>query len=895
MAFVDYPSIPGFPQGEPGFVPWLKDPVRVYSHRDDQAVQPEKSLDLKPGIVLDMQFPDPEGLLETAVVDFNRALADLGLTGSKVPVKVCSDAELKNEDYTIETDADGITLRAGNTEGVRRAIYGLIDRLAALDAPYFPFGKETKHYWLHTRISRCFFGPIKRPPFNVDELMNDIDYYPAEYLSRLAREGINGLWLTVAFRELSSTKLLGESPDAARRRAKLQQVSDRCRRYGIRIWLFVIEPVAWFAGNPLPAGKEHLVGPGYGQAIASGIGDRKSFCAASDEAQDYLYEAANSIFTRVSGLGGMIILPKGERFNSCLSSITNESEDEIPCEKRCKFSKPEIFARLMNPISRGIRDAQPDARLMVWIYYPEPAQLASWIYRLPSMLDKDIIYTCNFESGFTKNQMGKVRAGGDYWLSCAGPADRFGRMMDSLRNVCALGAKLQAACSHEIATVPYVPVPGVLYRKYREMKKLGVSHAMQCWFFGNFPGVMNQATGMLACEDFDTNEAEFLSRLGSAVWGKDAGQIAEAWGIFEKAYNYYPLDNQFQYYGPMHDGTMWPLHLRRVRRQLPRTWKPDVEPAGDALGEALRHFTLSEAARQLQQMNRIWKQGEKKLLELAEKYPAAREQASVVRAMSILINSADTIFSFYSMRSALFRGSADALPLLDKMEEMVKSEIAAASELAQLCENDPRLGYHSEAEVFKFDPVRLRWRAGYLQEVVLNDFAECRQALAGGKSFKEFADNQETMHCVPGKWYEAGRIRWQAQVNAETLDVQVICQDNPASSNEYLKFHLMDENGERFPYPSIGLARKGGEWVDCSGSSELSGCEGDGCWIINASFPLELFERDPRILFGLELLEYIDGKECNQTYPPGNFTDELRLNLGYFTPDRTVVLELKES
>ena len=31
--------------------------------------------------------------------------------------------------------------------------------------------------WLENRISRCFFSPIKRPPFNRDELKDDVDYY----------------------------------------------------------------------------------------------------------------------------------------------------------------------------------------------------------------------------------------------------------------------------------------------------------------------------------------------------------------------------------------------------------------------------------------------------------------------------------------------------------------------------------------------------------------------------------------------------------------------------------------------------------------------------------------------------------------------------------------------
>ena len=32
--------------------------------------------------------------------------------------------------------------------------------------------------WLKDRISRCSFGPIKREPYNRDELMDDVDYYP---------------------------------------------------------------------------------------------------------------------------------------------------------------------------------------------------------------------------------------------------------------------------------------------------------------------------------------------------------------------------------------------------------------------------------------------------------------------------------------------------------------------------------------------------------------------------------------------------------------------------------------------------------------------------------------------------------------------------------------------
>jgi len=51
-----------------------------------------------------------------------------------------------------------------------------------------------------------------------------------------------------------------------------------------------------------------------------------------------------------------------------------------------------------------------------------------------------------------------------------------------------------------LATVPFVPVPSLLYRKFAGMRRLGVTHTMLCWYFGNYPGLMNQAAGLLSCE-----------------------------------------------------------------------------------------------------------------------------------------------------------------------------------------------------------------------------------------------------------------------------------------------------------------------------------------------------------------------------------------------------------
>ena len=118
-------------------------------------------------------------------------------------------------------------------------------------------------------------------------------------------------------------------------------------------------------------------------------------------------------------------------------------------------------------------------------------------------------------------------------------------------------------------------------------------------------------------------------------------------------------------------------------------------------------------------------------------------------------------------------------------------------------------------------------------------------------------------------------------------------KDTPDAQDEYLKFYFLDEEGMKFPVPNTGLARRSSEKVDLTECAELSKEESSGSWRVRGSFPIAMFEGAPRILFGLQLVCYTPDGERNITWPPGEFTNELRLNLSYFTPDRLVLLDLK--
>ena len=365
--------------------------------------------------------------------------------------------------------------------------------------------------WLRHRISRCYFSPIKRPPFNRDELMDDVDYYPDAYLDRLAREGVNGLWLSVELRDLVETSFNARAQDAPRRLAKLRRTVEKCARHGISVWPFCIEPRFMKSDDPLAKAHPEMISPLPGDLGVYVV------CPSTEAGRRYIEEAVEDLFRQVPGLPGILNLSHGERPTTCLSSVDPQYDRPVACE-RCRHLPPgEIHRLAAESFVRGMRRVNPEAEYLSWLYHPHvKSGRGKWVADVPRRLPEGATVLYNFESGALKEQLGRYRPGGDYWLSFAGPSEPFRRVADAARGAGArLGAKIQVGCSHECATLPYVPAPGLLYRKYREMRAAGCSAVMQCWYFGNYPGVMNRAAGELAFSDFSEGESQFLERLAT--------------------------------------------------------------------------------------------------------------------------------------------------------------------------------------------------------------------------------------------------------------------------------------------------------------------------------------------------------------------------------------------
>ena len=679
---------------------------------------------------VDTSFPDPEGLLGSAWCDFRDFMESASIAageGGHTLTAILGKTECF-EAYTVTVTEDSITILSADTEGVRRALIYIEDEMCRRSGSFLPLGSVNRKPFIKNRISRCYFTPASHAGNEEveNELCDDKDYYPDAYLQRLAHDGVNALWLGASLRYLVKSKLVPEyGTDAEKRMKKLNGVIDKCRRFGIKVFLFAVDPASSY-NNP------HLLA--HPEMIDDSRGKWRVICPSTDAAVDYLTDAVTTLFRNAPHLAGYINLTCGESLSTCASVYGGE----LQC-KRCKKkfgSLGKTLAFVEKTIADAIHSVSPNAEYISWTY-----EQRNWRreYLEDSCLTRDagVVHLQNFEDLGRPVQLGKKRIAYDYWLSYVGPGKLFEDTLQlNKKRGTRTYAKIQVCSSHEISTVPYVIAPGILYDKYKYFYENGIDGVMQCWFFGNYPCLMNKAACELSFLPFPESKDSFLKSLAGIYWGKDSDTVASAWSLFEDGYKSFPVSVSFEWLGPMQDSPVAPLHLLPIDRSMPSTWLATDAVGGDRLGECmLNAHTHEDVVELVGHMVRSWCDG----LRILEKIPSSdseirREQMSVARATSLIFRSGYNVIRFYYLRRLLGIGEGDAKKILSEMRKIAEMEIEISQKLIPICKSDNRIGYHSEAHGHKIFPEKLEWRIGKLIELLESEFPEVEARIKLGKA-----------------------------------------------------------------------------------------------------------------------------------------------------------------
>lgn len=683
--------------------------------------------------------------------DFKAFLKENNLDGADFGVSVLRRDDLEKEEYILEVKKQGVSVFASETEGVRRGLIRIEDLLLQGGGTLL-LGNIRQKAVIKRRISRCFFSPTNRPPRNGAELCDDVDYYPDGYLNRLMHDGINGIWIYSSFDELLKSSLIEEfGQNSEKPIQKLNRTIEKCAKYGIDVFLFALEPIA--LTNPAVV-KRHgnLLGK-YSQVLGNRIQefrgdeviDHVAFCTYTDFGKQYCYEAMEKLFTLAPKLGGFISITQGERVTSCSTVWTNdEFEWTNTCPHCSKYSRAEILSQKVETLREGMRRAKPSAEFISWTYEHRLwalGEIGEYVEKVPS----DVALMQNFEDNGRCEQLGKKRVAVDYWLAYDGPSEMFSYTAQKARaegKTCY--AKMQVCCSHEIASVPYIPVPGLIYDKFTRAKELGVTGVMESWYFGNYPCLMSKAAEILSFDRTFSSKREFLLEFAKLYYSvTDAPIVERAWECFEKAYRQYPVNVMFSYYGPMHDGVVWELSLLPKNYSLSRSWLLIDPTDGDRIGECLfSGHTVDEALTLLIEMHKWWQKGLDELVQTSQ-WDKNFEQITVAKALGVLIESGKNIVEFYKLRNDLGYGRGNSEKVLDRLAEIVREEMQQCDRMSALCKEDTRLGFHSEAEGFKFFQEKLNSRKEKLETLLRTEFPFVKQRIYEGKTPLAYFDGEE--------------------------------------------------------------------------------------------------------------------------------------------------------
>lgn len=720
----EFAKLPQPPRSEWGFIDDIKSPLEYHFDDSRGCDAGENAGCLENGIALVCEYTGE--IPETAFRSLRRVLKAKGIEETPAGYAlIYRDApEFEQEEFELVTERDRAVIRAKDADGLRRGIYAFEDQIcAAAGKSVLPCSIRKKPFVKH-RISRCFFGPTYRPPYFIDELTDDVDYYPEEYLNKLAHEGVNGLWLTVYLRDYLTSVMPGHGKDAEKRYAKLQKVVEKCLAYGIRIYLFMSEPKLWGTEYfTLPESDAAL----HPELVGFHIRNWGFFCTSSEAGKQYFRDTVGGLFSHVPKLGGIINIMYGEDNGCCVSSnqIYAGTPENTQCPLCSQKRTEDVYAELASLISETMHKYNPEAEYIGWFYAPGQRDGSPQGERLVSIAEsfpEDCTFMLNFESGGKVEQLGKIRTVQDYSLAFVGPAETFRKTTQRKGKS---GAKLQVGCSHEDAAVPFIPVPENIYDKYRFMSENDVTAAMQCWYFGNYPGLMNRAAGAMSFLPIPEKGIDFLEELARPEWRKDAPEVAQAWHEFSMAYRQFPGNIAFEWYGPLHNCIVWPLHLFPVNEPIAPSWilKQFPEVSGDRIGETLGFgHTVTEALTLCRRMRDLWQRGMdrlNKLLPFYQENPPRLADISLAGAVGLQMKSCCNLLEFYHLREEMFYTKKDHLP---RLAEIVRDEIANTEEMLSLCRKDHRLGYHSEAEGYLFYPEKLEKRLELLSELLEKDF-----------------------------------------------------------------------------------------------------------------------------------------------------------------------------
>lgn len=554
---------------------------------------------------------------------------------------------------------------------------------------------------LPLRIFRSF-----RANYYGDDVLTGPDAYPEEYFAECAEHGFNAVWLRGILRDLAPSDIFPTlGSEIARHQDALGTVVERARRHGVQVLLYLNEPLCLPVDHPFWAEHADVCGV-RGESSMDEWYDTFAFCTSTPEVRGWLREVSKRLFRAIPELGGWFLITASEHHTHCYSHIWDAATGGRPNCPRCAMREAsQVVADVIKALYDGTKASNPRAHTIAWNWGwshfeadPQPVLLS----RLP----KDVPVLLDWErGGFRAMPDGKRIFVDEYSLGYVGPSKRF---MAGYRAARRYGlpvmAKLQVGTTHELATVPNLPLVDNLYAKLSDVEQLGLSGILATWNFGNSFTLNTAAVGAFVNTTERPAPEVFVSRLAESYCpGADGEKVAAAVERFSTAMLYFPFDMWMLYFGPQNYALAYPLTLEPLTgKPMGRSWVMDER--GDDLAAALKQYTLEEAIGYFQQLHAEWQDGVALLEDglASSAHPHAVQELNNARIIGHCFRSTVNVFRVYQLRRDR---PADADT---QFHAILEDEIANLETALPIIDADPRLGFHAECQQYQFSAETVR-------------------------------------------------------------------------------------------------------------------------------------------------------------------------------------------
>jgi hypothetical protein len=578
-------------------------------------------------------------------------------------------------------------------------------------SPYTVFGENSTH-----------------PNDLLDETVTADAVYTDEVLTGIARSGFNGIWVHGLLHHIVTEELFPElGCNATIHQGKLRHLIERAAKYDIKVYIYMQPPRALPLENK-EFWEKHADVAGQVEEI-TGDGDAESFkvrsmCTSTAKVQNYLKNATSQLAESLPNLGGVILITASEYPAHCVArrgrvlGALGEIENlPVDCPRCAERRSEDIVVEVIQLIRDGIRTVSDSIEIIAWnwswsFYVDAPCE------EIISQLPKDVILMAGFERGGKKDILGHKNAVVDeYSISYAGPSEQCIESFELARKYgLRCFAKLQFGTTHELATVPNLPLIGNLFKKATYLKQNKMAGFMGCWNFGNmitantaaFNWFLSSMTEAPAPSKKDSAGASVILRAlqrfaDNYFPGCDSAKVANSWLIFAEAMNNYPFCIPYLYAGPTNYALGFISHPAPLNsKSAGRSWLMDER--GDDLSGAIGDFSLDEIITGFNLIAIKWHEGVE-LLKLAladtDSEHATAEIANA-EVCGAAFRSTWNLFRIYKLRLDWNETK------LSEYNKISKNELDNLKHVLPYIEHDKRFGYHSEAHGYMFNAEMIR-------------------------------------------------------------------------------------------------------------------------------------------------------------------------------------------